>query len=228
MIWWRAFWTGWREQASQNLAGEGWFVEAVKQAAGERGDLRMVLNLEKIVPSPYFRSYWVQRNVTEMKQYSSAVSDLYRTSQSYREERVLVRRAGLTVVSHGDVRTLAALAPEDVAFYAAQASPDAENLLRSLRDNLLEVRPERQAASYITAPAAVAAENAGSAAHARYAHRQGSGCGEAGGCVRASARAAGRPAAGGIARSVFHARSERRRLCLVAGGDGCLRRASLG
>jgi hypothetical protein len=151
-------------KASQNLAGEEWFVEAVKQAAGERGDLRMVLNLEKIVPSPYFRSYWVQRNVTEMKQYSSAVSDLYRSSQSYREQRVLVRRAGLAAVSHGDVRTLAAIAPEDAAFYAAQASPDAENLLRSLRDNLLEVRPDRKAASYTTAPTAVAAENAGSAA----------------------------------------------------------------
>jgi hypothetical protein len=151
-------------KASQNLAGEKWFVEAVKQAAGERGDLRMVLNLEKIVPSPYFRSYWVQRNVTEMKQYSSAVSDLYRSSQSYREQRVLVRREGLAAVSHGDVRNLAAIAPEDAAFYAAQASPDAENLLRSLRDNLLDVRPERKAASYKTAPAAAAAENAGSAA----------------------------------------------------------------
>jgi hypothetical protein len=150
-------------KASQNLAGEGWFVEAVKQANGERGDLRMVLNLEKIVPSPYFRSYWVQRNVTEMKQYSSAVSDLYRTSQSYREQRVLVRREGLSAVSHGDVRSLAAIAPEDAAFYAAQASPDAENLLRSLRDNLLEVRPERHAASYTTAPTTVVAENAGSA-----------------------------------------------------------------
>jgi hypothetical protein len=151
-------------KAAQNLAGEGWFVEAVKQATGERGDLRMVLNLEKIVPSPYFRSYWVQRNVTEMKQYSSVVSDLYRTSQSYREERVLVRREGLAAVSLGDVRSLAAIAPEDAAFYAAQALPDAENLLSSLRDNLLEVRPERKAASYTTAPAAVAAENAGSAA----------------------------------------------------------------
>jgi hypothetical protein len=149
-------------KASQNLAGEEWFVEAVKQAAGERGDLRMVLNLEKIVPSPYFRSYWIQQNITEMKQYSSAVSDLYRSSQSYREERVLVRRAGVPAVSHGDMRSLAAIAPEDAAFYAAQASPDAENLLRSLRDNLLEVKPERQAASYTTAPAAVAAENAGS------------------------------------------------------------------
>jgi hypothetical protein len=150
-------------KASQNLAGESWFVEAVKQAQAERGDLRMVLNLEKIVPTPYFRSYWVQRNVTEMKQYTSAVSDLYRSSQSYREERVLVRRAGLAAVSHGDVRSLAAIAPDDAAFYAAEASPDAENLLHGLRVNLLEVRPERQAASYKTAPSVAAAENAGNA-----------------------------------------------------------------
>jgi hypothetical protein len=150
-------------KVSQSLASEGWFVEAVKQAQAERGDLRMVLNLEKIVPTPYFRSYWVQQNVTEMKQYSSAVSDLYRSSQSYREERVLERRAGAAAVSHGDVRALAAIAPEDAAFYTAHASPDAENLLRSLRDNLLEVRPGRQAASYKTAPSAAAAENAGNA-----------------------------------------------------------------
>src|SRR5271157_362100 len=149
--------------ASQNLASEGWYVEAEKQANGTRGDLRMVLNLEKLVSTPYFRSYWVQRNVTEMKQYSSAVSDLYRTSQSYREERVLVRRPGVLAVSHGDVRSLAALAPKDAAFYAAQASPEPERLLRSLRDSLLEVRPQQQAASYTTAPEAVVAENAGSA-----------------------------------------------------------------
>ncbi|MGO9316922.1 MAG: hypothetical protein ACLPXT_02030 [Terracidiphilus sp.] len=150
-------------KASQNLASESWFVDAVKQANGERGDLRMVLNLEKIVPTPYFRSYWVQQNVTEMKQYTSAVSDIYRSSQSYREERVLERRAGLAAVSHGDVRALAAIVPEDAAFYAAQASPDAENLLRGLRDNLLEAKPERQATSYKTAPSAAAGENAGSA-----------------------------------------------------------------
>jgi hypothetical protein len=148
--------------ASPNLASEGWYVEAVKQANSTRGDLRMVLNLEKLVSTPYFRSYWVQRNVTEMKQYSSAVSDLYRTSQSYREERVLVRRPGVPAASHGDVRSLAALAPKDAAFYAAQASPEPEKLLRSLRDNLLEVKPEQQAAEYKTAPEAVVVDNAGS------------------------------------------------------------------
>ena len=92
--------------SSHSLLDEGWFAEAVKQAPGARGDLRMVLNLEKIVPSPYFRSYWVQQNITEMKQYASAVSDLYRTGESYREERVLVRRAGTTSAPQGDVRAL--------------------------------------------------------------------------------------------------------------------------
>jgi hypothetical protein len=93
------------------------------QAPAGRGDLRMVLNLDKIVPSPYFRSYWIERNITEMKQYASAVSDLYRTPQSYREERVLVRHAGLAAKAQGDVQALSALAPEDAAFYRAQASP---------------------------------------------------------------------------------------------------------
>ena len=150
--------------SSHNLASEGWFAEAVKQAPSERGDLRMVLNLEKIAPSPYFRSYWVQQNITEMKQYASAVSDLYRTSQTYREERVLLRRAGASAVKQGDLRSLAALAPEEAAFYAAQASPVPESVLDTLRENLLEPRPESAAASYATAPAAAAAENAGSAA----------------------------------------------------------------
>jgi hypothetical protein len=63
--------------SSHSLSGEGWYAEAVQQATGERGDLRMVLNLDKIVPWPYFRSYWAERNITEMKQYASAVSDLY-------------------------------------------------------------------------------------------------------------------------------------------------------
>jgi hypothetical protein len=149
--------------ASHNASNDGWYAEAVRQAAGERGDLRMVLNLSKLVPSPYFRSYWVQRNITEMKQYSSAVSDLYLSGQSYREERVLVRRAALNAVSGGDAKALAALAPSDAAFYAALASPDAETLLKGLRTDLLDAGPERPGDTRAIAPAAAVAENAGSA-----------------------------------------------------------------
>jgi hypothetical protein len=46
---------------SQNrtIEGELWWSQSVASAEPV-GDLRMVMNLEKIVPSPYFRTYWVQ------------------------------------------------------------------------------------------------------------------------------------------------------------------------
>ena len=74
-----------------SIEEDAWWLRATS-VSGAPGDLRMILNLEKIVPSPYFRSYWVPRNVTEMKQYSSAISDLTRAGSEYREERTLFRK----------------------------------------------------------------------------------------------------------------------------------------
>ncbi len=147
---------------ARTLADEAWYADAIKQATGPAGDLRMVLNLEKIVPGPYFRSYWVQRNVTEMKQYTAALSDLHRSSETYREERVLLRKAGMAAASSGDVRAIAALAPEDAVFYSAQASPDPERVLSTMRENLLDMKTNRTAARS-SAPSLTTNENAGDA-----------------------------------------------------------------
>jgi hypothetical protein len=149
--------------ASHSLSNEGWYAEVVHDAQGERGDLRMVLDLDKIVRTPYFRSYWAQNNITEMKQYTAAVSDLYRSGQSYREERMLLRRPGVSSAAQGDIRALASLAPADATFYEAQASPNTEDLLKSLRDNLLELKPAQSQATATSAPSAAVANNAGSA-----------------------------------------------------------------
>lgn len=127
--------------AGRSLADEAWYADSVKQASGAPGDLRMVLNLDKLVLSPYFRSYWVERNITEMKQYASAVSDLYRTPASYREERVLLRKTDASSPPSGDVRTLASLAPADADFYSARLISDPETVLVALRDTLIEVKP---------------------------------------------------------------------------------------
>jgi len=51
-----------------SVTGEQWYSATV-EAAGARGDLRMVMNLPALVRSPHFRSYWVQRNVSELRQY---------------------------------------------------------------------------------------------------------------------------------------------------------------
>lgn len=142
--------------ATRQLATEGWFAAAVHRASASPGDLRMVLNLDKIVPDPHFRSYWVQSNIAEMKQYSAAISDLYRTPSVYREERVLLRRAGSAPAATGDVASVTALVPDNAGFWSAQASPDPSRLADSLRRNLFELNASAVAGASDAPPEAVA------------------------------------------------------------------------
>jgi hypothetical protein len=123
----------------RTIESEPWWSQSVA-SAGPAGDLRMVMNLEKIVPSPYFRTYWVQQNITDMKQYSAAVSDLFRSSKEYREERVLLRKTsppptpaeGLEAVAD-----LVRLVPEGAGIYEAKANPSSDSCLDLIETKLL-------------------------------------------------------------------------------------------
>ena len=137
-----------------SIEADPWWSQSVA-AAGSAGDLRMILNLDKLVPSPYFRSYWVQQNVTEMKQYSAAVSDLFRSGQEYREERVLLKKAAGDASSAGvpeDVSDLVRLVPEGAGFYKAEGCPSVESCLAPLERKILAPR----AASYPASPEQIA------------------------------------------------------------------------
>ena len=122
-------------QQQRQLAEEAWYDRSVK-ATREAGDLRMVLNLEKIIPSPYFRSYWVQRNAAELKQYTACVSDLYLSKPEYREQRVLLRSAALASAPRNDLGSLIRLAPEGTGFYRVWSAPD-PSLVAAQVDRLL-------------------------------------------------------------------------------------------
>lgn len=124
---------------TNSLQDEAWWTDAISQA-GPRGDLRMVLNLEKIVPSPYFRSYWIQKNAEEMKGYRSAVSDLFTSEREYREERVLLKKAGNVAISSAagqDVAELARLVPSEAGSYRIAAEPTPDASLDLLETKLL-------------------------------------------------------------------------------------------
>jgi hypothetical protein len=123
----------------RNIEADPWWSQSAA-AAGAAGDLRMIMNLEKIVLSPYFRSYWVQQNITDMKEYSAAVSDLFRSKQEYREERVLLKKAAgsaSTADQSDDVTDLVRLVPEGAGFYKAEGCPSIESCLDPLETNLL-------------------------------------------------------------------------------------------
>jgi hypothetical protein len=119
-----------------SIEEEAWWMRTVS-SAGTPGDLRMVLNLEKIVPSPYFRSYWIPQNITEMKQYSATISDLTRQGSEFREERTLFRKTAASpdptaAKGAAAVADLLRLAPDDSGLYEAKANPSPESSLELL------------------------------------------------------------------------------------------------
>jgi hypothetical protein len=124
------------------IEAEAWWSQSVA-AAGAPGDLRMVLNMEKIVSSPYFRSYWIQQNITDMKQYSSAICDLVRSGTEYREERVLLKRGAAAGEpdqkdkGSTSLADLLRLVPAKTAVYEARANPSATDVFAVLEGKML-------------------------------------------------------------------------------------------
>jgi hypothetical protein len=124
----------------RNLRQEGWYAQALAAGAKTPGDLRMVMNLERLAVTPHFRTYWIQRNITEMQSYASAISDLYREGMVYREERVIISKnqgdEDALAQSAQAVSSLLGSVPKDSGFYQAGAT-DARQSLALLRQKIL-------------------------------------------------------------------------------------------
>jgi hypothetical protein len=125
--------------ASESMATEPWYAEAsaaLTPAPGQAPALHMVLNLDRLVPLAYFRSYWVQQNVTEMKQYRAAVSDLYREANQFREDRALLLRSSDAPADETYLRTLTALVPA-AGVHRAISTRDPAVAVTALEEKLL-------------------------------------------------------------------------------------------
>jgi len=124
----------------RTVEGEQWWAQSTS-AAGHAGDLRMVLDLQSLVPNGYFRTYWVQQNITNLSLYSAAVSDLFRSRKQYREERVLIRKKdeehAASAESLAAAADLSRLVPDDAGVYASTAAPNADSCFALLETKLL-------------------------------------------------------------------------------------------
>jgi hypothetical protein len=129
-------------KAMRTLAEEPWFMNA-RAAAGRTGDLRLALNLPALIKAPHFRSYWIQRNIPALRQYSAEVADVYRSPDEIREERVLLRTtAGDAAAEPASpdesvIARLLRLVPDDSGVYRAWAAPSAGQALELLRQKVL-------------------------------------------------------------------------------------------
>jgi hypothetical protein len=117
------------------VGNDSWFRESVR-AASSPGDLRLVLNLESIIRTPYFRSYWIQRNTSALQPFWAAIADVRMSPAQIREDRVLLRKQSGTPPS-ATVAALARLVPDDAGLYRAWAAPDVSMAADLIRDKLL-------------------------------------------------------------------------------------------
>ena len=124
----------------RTVESESWWTQSTR-ATGPTGDLRIVLDLQTLVPNGYFRTYWVQQNITDLSQYSAAVSDLFRSGKEYREERVLIRKKEPAQTYSTDslaaAADLARLIPDNTGVYITAASPSADFCVRLLETKIL-------------------------------------------------------------------------------------------
>ena len=116
-------------QPVSSLAQEPWFTGALA-SAGPAGELRMALNMQSLLSDVRFRSYWIQRNVSELRPFEGAIADLRRTPDEIAEDRVFVRAAEQTFTPPSDAAldsaaALRRLAPPDAALAKTWAVPAA-------------------------------------------------------------------------------------------------------
>ncbi|HWB83526.1 MAG TPA: hypothetical protein VG675_05270 [Bryobacteraceae bacterium] len=105
--------------SNPSIASDRWYHDAVA-AASSPGDLRLVMNLELLVKSVYFRSYWVQRNASQVRQYRAGVADSKRSATDITESRVFLRAPESAAPPAADsVSDLVALVPPDAELYKA-------------------------------------------------------------------------------------------------------------
>ncbi len=144
-----------------STASDRWYHDAV-EAAPNRGELRLVMNLESIVKSVYFRSYWVQRNTSLVRQYWAAVADVKRSGGNIVENRVFLRAPDSvgpapTAASSAAISSLVALVPPDAGLYRASYAGDPAEVAALIVQRLAGPQPQI-AREWRDAPAAVSAD----------------------------------------------------------------------
>jgi hypothetical protein len=151
---------------ASSLASEAWYSGALARA-GNPGELRMALNIQALISDVRFRSYWIQRNVSELRPFEAELVDVQRTRQDIAETRVLVRAAErqiaqpITLPSASALTTVAALrslAPPDAALTRAWAAPSPDLVESLIETRLLNPSAEATPGSDY-APAAVSTDD---------------------------------------------------------------------
>ncbi|MBV9504306.1 MAG: hypothetical protein JO323_04790 [Acidobacteriia bacterium] len=145
-----------------SVASERWYGEATAAASGA-GQLRLVMNLESVAKSDYFRSYWVQRNASSVRQYWAGIADLTRSASGITDKRAFLRSSEAAPVVP-EVSKLLALVPTDAGLYRISSRPAIDALSATIVSKLIASVAQQPLDDRISPAPAVLDAHAGSEA----------------------------------------------------------------
>lgn len=117
-------------QPAGAISGETWYADTVKQIP-EQGDLRLVYDLKLLRDSPHFRTYWIQRNNSELSAFTAGSADLFEQANGFEERRVLLRATEGASVDSGGLTQVLGHVPAGASLYRAWEDPS-RDLVKSV------------------------------------------------------------------------------------------------
>ena len=133
--------------ANPCIANDRWYRDSTA-AASTPGELRLVMNLDALVASDSFRSYWVQRNASTVRRYWAGVADVKRTTGNITESRVFLRKPDTAEPAPADaggaaVSSLLSLVPPEAGLYRAWRAGEPSETASLIVQKLIAPQPER-------------------------------------------------------------------------------------
>ncbi len=147
-----------------SVAAETWFTNSVQAAGNSPSDLRLVYNMASLSRTFQFRSHWIQRNVSELRQFSSGIADLERVRGEMRERRVLLRATPSDSSESNEAasgQVLAAI-PDDAGLYRAWLRPSGAQSEAWIEEKLFPSAASAAGAPSKSAPVVIDTADAGS------------------------------------------------------------------
>jgi len=148
--------------SNPSIASDRWYRESTV-AAPNPAELRLAMNLDSLVKSVYFRSYWIQRNASVVSRYWAEVADVKRTADTITETRVLLgapdaANPGRAVSGSDAVSSLLAWVPPDAGLYRASPAGEPSEVAALIVRKLIAPQPQRMG-DWRDAPAPVSPDN---------------------------------------------------------------------
>jgi hypothetical protein len=122
-----------------SISQDSWYQDALRAMPGDaaKPELRLVMDFANAIKTPYFRSYWIQKNGDSLRQYYAFLAQLNRKADALEETRVLLRSEAAPVLSHeAATMDLQRYAPDGVGLFRVWDAPSTGFAIDLIRQKL--------------------------------------------------------------------------------------------